>query len=754
MIESLKSITRSKPPRIFATVMVMISSLASDSTRLVDGDINHTPAYSLNLTSEDFSQVDHPQTIPTYSPNKPCLESAFTNDTIRNNGLDSTILEVKIREACQNPPIDRIEAELFSPFFTVGGQSARNTPENRLWVPLNDKSQGKDKIAGDNIYTSDEIRYDTTPLPNRYNERQLPLFEDIPNLYQGYSLANYLKIIFKDGTSIQAFGTPKLLVLDENVPLTPLLKHQPDIQTNNLITNMRDNSFISQEFLILNSLDRVGLQKLTSKFYDKIKSDPFHYLTIGINHDFWVTTSDGKLPSDTPSHYGGVGIPIRRDFSGVGVSEPSGTETAKRYGSGGRLRQLAILRDPASFDHTAHEFIHWIGVSLPPSLNLTTQRYHWKRSNSAEGMLEGGFHWKDDGYKNNLKSFSIQYRTLYGLSPLELYLFGWIYPNDIPIIYVAENEEQTFSPGWIVKGPFKEITGQSIEDALGKRIPGPQLAPRDFQAGYLFITNNRLATQEEMTARELIAKHFSEFWNKITQKHSTMKFVQPLKDISIMEPPTNSTSQDLNLLIKYQSPPSTQKVHLQLNPFNNDGPSINLVISDPEEIKNGQFILPAPTLKDGPYIQLPDMSYNIRIRTSDEKSVSPLDDEKWSLWAESKFRTPKRLSDGISLKSNISPLSDLTPTLEWKNQDSDVYYYEIQLSSDPNFSNDPNLSKSPLYWNLVHGGVTSPPNSWTVPEQYPLKGGNIYYWRVRPRIQGDGTPVAWSKPLSFTTTGS
>ena len=39
------------------------------------------------------------------------------------------------------------------------------------------------------------------------------------------------------------------------------------------------------------------------------------------------------------------------------------------------------------------------------------------------------------------------------------------------------------------------------------------------------------------------------------------------------------------------------------------------------------------------------------------------------------------------------------------------------------------------------------PNSYVVPAAFPLEAGEIYYWRVRPRIQGDGDPLPWSASL-------
>ena len=54
-----------------------------------------------------------------------------------------------------------------------------------------------------------------------------------------------------------------------------------------------------------------------------------------------------------------------------------------------------------------------------------------------------------------------------------------------------------------------------------------------------------------------------------------------------------------------------------------------------------------------------------------------------------------------------------------------------------------------VYGALVHGGATSPANTYAIPAAFPLEAGASYYWRVRPRIQGDGAPVAWPGPWSF-----
>ena len=51
-------------------------------------------------------------------------------------------------------------------------------------------------------------------------------------------------------------------------------------------------------------------------------------------------------------------------------------------------------------------------------------------------------------------------------------------------------------------------------------------------------------------------------------------------------------------------------------------------------------------------------------------------------------------------------MASLTPKLQWDNANTAVFYYEVQVSKDPEFG--PNAF---LYWELVHGGASTPLNS-------------------------------------------
>mgnify|MGYP003350094709 CR=1 FL=1 len=94
-------------------------------------------------------------------------------------------------------------------------------------------------------------------------------------------------------------------------------------------------------------------------------------------------------------------------------------------------------------------------------------------------------------------------------------------------------------------------------------------------------------------------------------------------------------------------------------------------------------------------------------------------------------------------------MTTLTPALQWSDPATADFYYEVQLSTDSQFRSDPATAVASVYTNLVHGGITFPVNTWTVPANAPLRSGTVYHWRMRPRVQGDGTPVAWSTASSF-----
>lgn len=199
--------------------------------------------------------------------------------------------------------------------------------------------------------------------------------------------------------------------------------------------------------------------------------------------------------------------------------------------------------------------------------------------------------------------------------------------------------------------------------------------------------------------------------------------------------------------LQWSNPAGSTQYHVQVIPVNNDGPGVNLIIGSAE----ASFSIPAPPSWYG---LLPDMRYTWRVRVTDATVSLAETDSRWGPWSGAwAFRTSKTSSSSLSLEGPAGGalVTSTTPLLTWSNSDAAIYYYEVQVSRDSRFNGDPGMVVAPVYWELRHGGMTVPLNSYSVPQSSPLDAGATYYWRVRPRVQGDGSPVEWSPAVSFKT---
>lgn len=658
----------------------------------------------------------------------PCVEIGYNPDTILNDGVDATVLEVLVLETCRTGLID-IRASFINPLFTLGGESPRIPYV--IDVILKDDGTGEDKVAGDGKFTLEKIRFDPRP------------FDITPKPYFGINgliLENPFRLgrlnLNYSGAE-KKINAPDLFVLDKSIPLFFVERLNQSFQTSANITNTREDSMVVEKTLRTLNLEFEDLSPLTNSLYATDASrDLYHFLAITSSRKLVVSNNDDSV--------WGAFAGTRRDFTGTGRDTPKEKEIDNYLGSKGELGGIVFLAEPMISPSylLSHELTHWGAASLDPSLNLNggPNNRHWKNNTSVCGVLYGTC-WID----NKDGTFNSQGRSR-KLSKLEQYLLGWIPKEQVPSISVALNESQNFqNPGTRIQGPFKTVTIDNIIDKHGIRTPGPDKALRHFRLVYLLTTKDRLATPAEMTVRELMANRLPHLWHEATDYQSTLEFVTP-----------NNLAATLN----FQTSPDAKWKHIQLVPFKNDGPGADLVIGDQDIIQDGKFTIPAPVLGKGPYVLLPDMSYTWRFRSSDQiQSPDSSQDVGWGAWNETQFRTLKVFSKTIHLNnlSGNQASSNLTPTLTWTNENKQVFLYEIQLSEDSEFETDLKRAKTAVFWNLVHAGATNPPNSWTVPidaltKKPLLAPEKRYYWRVRPRIQGDGQPVDWTKTGSFRTT--
>ena len=204
----------------------------------------------------------------------------------------------------------------------------------------------------------------------------------------------------------------------------------------------------------------------------------------------------------------------------------------------------------------------------------------------------------------------------------------------------------------------------------------------------------------------------------------------------------------------------------KLTPFNNDGPGINTYRGDKEN-----FIADKPVYEgfegpkmsaDGPKghtLILPEMNYMGSWRNSKEpKALDPNKDAGWCPWRSNYLDTknigitsasisPSKLGGIVYSEGAPMRVNTRTPLIQWSDTDQRIFYYEVQLSKDPKFGQE--RAVAPVFHNLVHGGLKPPYRSWQVPKDFPLEAGQTYHLRLRPRVQGDGTPLEWSKVWQF-----
>ena len=208
------------------------------------------------------------------------------------------------------------------------------------------------------------------------------------------------------------------------------------------------------------------------------------------------------------------------------------------------------------------------------------------------------------------------------------------------------------------------------------------------------------------------------------------------------------------ILLSWNNPPGTTQYHIEVRPLGDDGPGINLIISDPAMVASASYTIQPPMFGSGNYVMLPGATYRYRVRTSGSTASIGVEDASWGPWSALRtFKTPRANAGTIQLVRPINGqvVTDRTPTVEWKDSNAQMFYYEVQLSSDADFGAGPRGPIAAVQHQLVHAGETNPPMSYTSP--VTLEAGT-FYWRVRQRTQatqlGPEEPgIAWSPTQSF-----
>lgn len=205
------------------------------------------------------------------------------------------------------------------------------------------------------------------------------------------------------------------------------------------------------------------------------------------------------------------------------------------------------------------------------------------------------------------------------------------------------------------------------------------------------------------------------------------------KSPELLLPTNNTITANLGpILLRWNNPPGTVQFNLEVSPAGGDGPGINLIISDAGLVAAASYTVQPPKFGTGNYVILPGATYNWLVRSSASSDPKlSLTDLSWGPFSEVRtFKTPRPESGTIQLLNPINGVvvASKKPTLAWKDTDPQMFYYEVQLSTDADFGKGPRGPIASVQSQLIHAGVSVPPSSYASPVD--LTAGT-YYWRVR-----------------------
>ena len=243
------------------------------------------------------------------------------------------------------------------------------------------------------------------------------------------------------------------------------------------------------------------LQDYTARFYEHF-NDEFDFLIFFLNVDL-NNLVPGSINGAFFSH-------VKNDVRGIGRSIFSDNSS---FGSAGKL-QGAIFHnydDPSSFRGTLlHELMHRWGNFVVPITSFPGGP-HWGFSSSG-GYLDcyDISNMIDHGAGRFSAPNPFYFRSSEQYSPIELYLAGFIPPEEVPDFQTAEDGEwlldERGDPVYDDNG-YRMFTASGfkthrIEDIIaehGPRVPDHPQAQKDFRAAVILLTSEDYpATRERL----------------------------------------------------------------------------------------------------------------------------------------------------------------------------------------------------------------------------------------------------------------
>ena len=357
-------------------------------------------------------------------------------------------------------------------------------------VALFDYGQNGDEIAGDNVFTITNLKFDFSFF--QIDNTTGIDFRNIDIRYY-FNNGNIIKENIDPGCGIRVINNQKV-----EIPL---------------VVNINDSvQYSSHALNIVMKIDPKSYYAFWSILSPGIRAAKTYYKYFPDDIDFFAYCTTYPTPD---SNVEGWYNAIRNDVIGLSDCEPPTICTFNYSNIYGSNRLLGDMYGTNNFGGNNalinHEILHHWAVHLNPKLNLG-YKYHWgavelPSTGFGSGVLKSHFyHYKDSIYRGyNDISFTSHYNSL------ELYLMGLV-PFDSVIFPIKTLVNFKFL-GWITddtintyNSPFiMEFTADSIHyltrseylKYMPLRNPDYSASQKDFKMA-LIIISDRLLTAKEM----------------------------------------------------------------------------------------------------------------------------------------------------------------------------------------------------------------------------------------------------------------
>ena len=251
------------------------------------------------------------------------------------------------------------------------------------------------------------------------------------------------------------------------------------------------------------------IEDYAKRFYEHF-NDEFDFLIFFTN----VRSEEDPEPG---ALNGGFYTHVKNDVEGIGRDLVDGSD---RFGSAGRLRGVVFFSVYEPYDSyweysdfreglLLHELMHsWANYIVPRGASLGS---HWGLMGALGDDLSSTISYAGvlgDGDISKLidhgdGKYSAEPKLFTSFSPLELYLAGFIPPEEVPDFFFAEDGNYLLSGDW--DNPWIQdengyriftasgFTTYSIEDIIaehGPRVPDHSQTQKDFRAAVILLVSD------------------------------------------------------------------------------------------------------------------------------------------------------------------------------------------------------------------------------------------------------------------------